>query len=163
MDYLNIFFVYSILGHLLETIVNPKTNSGILYGYWTPIYGIGVEIIILSYTFLNNRLKLKGPLKFILTFLIGFIFLSTIEFIGGTLIEIIFHRTFWDYSKMKFHIGKYTSLEMALLWGLASLSVIYIIHPLLKKFIQKIPKFLTYIASFLFLIDIFLTIFIKAK
>ncbi|MCI9110656.1 MAG: hypothetical protein HFH47_02445, partial [Bacilli bacterium] len=45
-----VFFVYSILGYILEIIFGfaigahvPK--SGILYGPWTPIYGIASVFI----------------------------------------------------------------------------------------------------------------------
>ena len=46
MYYLNIFFIFSILGHIIENFVYVHVDSGILYGYWTPIYGLGVLLII---------------------------------------------------------------------------------------------------------------------
>ena len=163
MYYINLFFLYAFLGHLLEKIIFPQHVSGILYGFWTPIYGIGSLIIIISYQFISKKLKLNGWTKPILTFLIGFLFLSTIEFIGGTLIELIFHITFWNYSNMKWNIGKYASLEMGFLWGLASLILIYIIQPLLHKITLKIPKWITATFIILFTVDLFLTIFLRAK
>jgi len=163
MYYTNLFFIYSILGHLLEKILFPDHASGILYGFWTPVYGIGALIIIISYKFLTKNRTLNKITKFITIFLIGMVLLSTIEFIGGYLIEKIFHITFWDYSDMKYHIGKYASLEMGLIWGIASLFLIYIIEPWIKKLALKIPKWLTYLTSILFIIDIIATFIIKAK
>lgn len=163
MFYINLFFIYSFLGHLLEKILYPDHVSGILYGFWTPIYGIGAVIIVLSYKFLEKRLKLGKWTKAICTFLIGAVFLSFIEFLGGTLIEAIFKITFWDYSDMKFNIGKYTSLEMSLVWGISSLVLIYIIEPFLKKIAHKIPKWVTYTLSILFIIDIIVSLILRAK
>ena len=55
---------------------------------------------------------------------------------------------------MKFNIGKYTSLEMAVIWGLSSIILVYLIKPLVDKFIKKIPKLITWILVILFLIDL---------
>ncbi len=162
MFYLNLFFIYSLLGHLLEKILYPNHISGILYGFWTPIYGIGAIMIVITYKFLEKRLKLNKWTKAICTFLIGAVFLSGIEFLGGTLIETIFGITFWDYSKMKFNIGKYASLEMSLAWGTASLVLIYIIEPVLRKIAHKIPKWVTITLSSLFVIDIVISLFLRA-
>lgn len=163
MYYLNLFFIYSILGHCLEKIAFPNHTSGILYGFWTPVYGIGALIIILSFKFLKNKLHLNKITKFIIIFLIGSIALSGIEIIGGTLIEKIFHITFWDYSDMKYHIGKYASIEMGLLWGILSLVLIYIVQPFIKKLTVKIPKWVTYILIGLFILDIGATVILRAK
>ena len=50
MYYLNCFFIYSILGHILETVTALITGngfkSGILNGWWTPVYGIGAVTIL---------------------------------------------------------------------------------------------------------------------
>lgn len=160
MYYINSFFVYSILGHFIETFFYSDGNSGILLGYWTPIYGIGTVLILIAYDLLSKKRdfnKLKG----IIIFLLGAVFLSIMEYIGGILIEKLFGVVFWDYSSMKFNIGKYTSLEMSLVWGLSSLLLIYIIRPLLDKLIKKIPKFITWIFIFLFIIDLICTMYTK--
>ena len=65
MYYLNYFFIFSILGHLLELILIGK--SGILYGLWTPIYGIGVILILMLNKFID-KFKFKGFKKFIFLF-----------------------------------------------------------------------------------------------
>lgn len=157
MYYVNIFFIFSILGHILENFVYIHVDSGILYGFWTPIYGCGVLLILFIHHILK-KFKINKYVHPILLFLLSAIFLSTLEYIGGSIIEMLYGRIFWDYSYQKFHIGKYTSLKMCLLWGLSSILLIYILQPLLDKWIKKIPKFITYILIFLFVIDIFVTI-----
>lgn len=163
MYYINLFFLYSIFGHLLEKVLFPAHASGILYGFWTPVYGIGALIIILSGKYLTKKWHLSKVSGIIGIFLVGLILLSTIEWVGGFLIEQIFHITFWDYSDMKFSIGKYASLEMGLLWGFASLGLYYIVQPFLDKIVIKIPKWLTYSMICLFLIDLIATVLIRAK
>lgn len=153
MYYLNYFFIFSIIGHLLETII--FNYSGILYAPWTPIYGIGVIIILLINKFLNTTNKY---LKIFLTFILSSIILTIIEAIGGYLIEYIFHTTFWDYTNLKLNIGKYIALEMSLVWGICSLILIYILKPLFDKIVNKIPKFITHILVILFIIDLVFTI-----
>ena len=63
MYYLNLFFVYSILGFLFESTVvrllSSDYQSGFVYGFWTPVYGIGVVIIILIYKFLSRYINIS--------------------------------------------------------------------------------------------------------
>lgn len=161
MYYLNYFFIFSILGHFIESFFYSSGNSGILYGYWTPIYGIGTIIILLINKFID-KFKIKKVLKIFLLFLGSMIILSTIEVIGGYLIKWIFNQELWDYSNHKFNIGKYTSIEMSLIWGLSSILLIYFIKPIADKIISKIPKFFSYILIILMIIDLLSTVIIKA-
>lgn len=157
MYYINIFFIFSIIGHILENFVYEHVDSGILFGFWTPIYGCGVLIILLIDHILK-KFKINKYIFPIILFILCAIFLSTLEYMGGIIIENLFGRIFWDYSYQKFHIGKYTSLKMCLIWGLSSILVVYILKPFLDKFIKKIPKFITFILVFLFIIDLIVTI-----
>lgn len=160
MFYLNYFFVFSIIGHIVESFVYSNGESGILFGWWTPVYGIGVLIILLIHK-LIDKIKLNKIGKGTLLFLLSALILSIIEAIGGYLIEWLFNYTFWDYCNYKFNIGKYAALEMALIWGVSSLILIYILKPLLDKIISKIPKYFTYILSVLLILDLFFTIILK--
>ena len=129
-------------------------------GYWTPIYGIGTIIILLINKYIN-RIKINKTFKIILLFILSSIILAIIEAIGGYLIKWIFNLELWDYSNHKFNIGKYTSIEMSLIWGLSSIILIYFIKPLLDKIIKKIPKIITYILIVLFIFDLMITLIIK--
>ena len=159
MYYLNVFFVYSILGHLLETFVYMVNSgeSGILYGFWTPVYGIGCVIIISCYQALFCKHHLSKKIEALTVFLIGAVLLTFIEWIGGVLIEILFGYVFWDYSHFKYHIGPYIAWEMALVWGASSILLIFILKPRIDKIIKKIPKWVTIVCSILFMIDIICT------
>ena len=95
-------------------------------------------------------------------FSISSIVLSTIEAIGGYLIKWIFNIELWNYTNHKFNIDKYASLEMSLIWGLSSILLIYFIKPISDKIIKSIPKIVIYILIGLFIIDVVITLFIKA-
>ena len=160
MYYLNCFFIFSILGHFLESFFYSNGDSGILLGYWTPIYGIGTFIILLINKFIN-KFELNKILKVLYLFLFSSIILSVLESLSGYLIKWIFDIEMWNYNNHKFNIGSYTSLEMSLIWGLSSILVIYFFKPLFDKIINKVPKIITYILAGLFIIDIVITLIIK--
>lgn len=160
MYYINYFFIMSILGHFIESFFYSSGDSGILLGYWTPIYGIGTIIILLINKFID-KFKPNKVLKVFLLFLLSAIVLALIEVIGGYLIKWIFDKELWNYSNHKFNIGKYTSLEMSLIWGLSSILLVYFIKPLIDKIINRIPKFITYILVILFIVDLATTLVIK--
>ena len=164
MHYLNCFFTYSILGYLLETItakiLNNNFNSGILIGIWTPIYGIGSIIILLISNYIFKKINNKY-LRVLLLFISVVIVLTLLEGLGGFLIEKVFKITYWNYSKHKYNIGKFMSLSVSLIWGIGSLIFVYFIHPRLNKYIKVIPNWGTFVLTIVFIIDIFLTTYIK--
>lgn len=160
MYYLNYFIIFSILGHLLESFFYSSGDSGIFLSYWTPIYGIGTIIILLINKWIN-KFNLSKILKVLYLFLFSSIILSIIEALGGYLIKWIFNIELWNYTNYMFNIGRYTSLEMSLIWGLSSILLIYFIKPLSDKIIKKIPKIVTYILIGLFIIDVIITLFVK--
>ena len=165
MYYLNCFFVYSILGYLIETIIALLTHtnfkSGILTFWWTPVYGIGAITILFVSNYLFKNLHLSRIWETVIMFVVVGIVLSFIEALGGVFIEKIFNKIFWDYSNHRFHVGHYISLEMTLVWGITSIAFIYIIHPILKGIIKKIPSWVTILLIFLFIYDCTKTIINK--
>lgn len=163
MYYFNIFFLYSFIGYILEYILYLICGyeGGILYGFWTPVYGIGSLIVFLFYNKFLYKINNHKIIKFLLTFLIGVFFLSLIEEIGGLLIDFIFNKSLWDYTENKYNIGKYVCLEMATLWGISSVILVYFLKDITDKIVKKIPKFITWILIVLFIIDLICTIIFK--
>lgn len=159
--YINIFFLCSFLGFLVETFLKTfffhSMNNGILFGPWVPVYGFGAVVIIVIMRTVFNHVKANRFIKLFLTVLLVMILLTVLEFLGGVLIELLFDKVFWDYSNLKFNMGHYIALEMSLLWGVFSILFIYIIKPIEEVIIKKIPKWVTIVVSFIFIIDIFLT------
>ncbi len=159
--YLNLFFIYSFLGFLFENflslVISSNFNSGILYGPWTFIYGFAIFILIWLDKFLKNKKLNKWGEVFL--FFIGASFLMTaLEYLGGILIENIFHIVYWDYTNMNLNYGPYICLEATIFWGLFATIINYLLTPFLKRFTKFIPKIITIIVTMLFLIDIIFTI-----
>ncbi len=164
--YLNNFLLYSILGFFLETIVGLFTDmsgSGILYGPWTPVYGFGIVIVIVLTKVIFDKRSWPRFVKIILLFLAVVVLLSLLEWLGGTLIELLFHQVFWDYRQFPMHLGKYVCVPMSLLWGALSLAFVYLFQKYTDRLCQKIPKWLTLAVSVIFLADLFVTIAVKLR
>lgn len=163
--YLNYFFVFSIIGHLLETILfkifNWNLESGFLYGYWTPVYGIGAVLILMISKRIFEKVKLNKFVEIIIFLIVITAVLTLTEFIGGNLLEILFKREFWNYSDHKYHFGKYIALDISLVWMICSLILLYLIKPWMDKLINKIPRFVTYIFIILFIVDLIFTLVLK--
>ena len=166
MYYINCFFVYSFIGFWFECIMGKlmgnRFESGILFGPFTPVYGIGVVLILILSKFFFQNLHMPRWKETIIVFFVLIFALTFIEWLGGILIEKLFHITFWDYTDLKFNLGKYIALEISLAWGFLSLLLIYVIHPLLSDFIKKIPLWITYLLIFAISID-FICTFMKYK
>ena len=161
MYYINVFFVYSIIGFIFEIVISlilgSKLNSGILYGPWTPIYGIGVLIMLFMKRKLQ-KLKLNKFMEIFIYFFSVVIILTLLEQLGGVLLDTFFHKTLWDYRNLKYHITKYIALETSLGWGIGAIFIAYIVHPYLKKFIKKIPFLVSALMMIIFSIDVIILI-----
>lgn len=137
-------------------ICKERFGSGILFLPWTPIYGFGACLILVVFNLINN-FSLPGWLNSIILAFVMMILLTVLEFIGGTLIEKVFHKTFWDYRPFKYNFGKYISLEISLIWAFSSVIFAYIIEPIIKPFILRIHPCITITFIILFILDNILT------
>lgn len=158
----NIFLFYSIFGNIFERIAMHFINSDYVSGFmgtiFTPIYGLAVLIILC----INNKIKIKSKfLKILIEFLTYIVVLSVLELLGGILIEVVFNKIFWNYDKLKYNLGLYISLETSLIWGVLSLFILYIIHPLFNKLESHIPKFVTILVSIIFIVNLFFSLVVK--
>ena len=157
MYYLNYFFIFSIFGYLYETILykikHVKRNSGFLYGPWAPIYGLGALIIVT----LTNTLKIKRMHQVISFMIIVFFLFTLIEYIGGKILKFLFHKDYWDYTKHKYNIGKYISLDVSIIWVVESLIFLYL-KKYIDVFIVMIPSIVTVTILFVFIFDFLYTL-----
>ena len=166
MYYLKCFILYSFLGFVLESVVykvsGSPDHSSVLLGPYTLVYGFGglVTVLINDY-FL--KINMNIILKYILLFVIFTIVCSTIEAIIGNLIHLIFKFDKWNYLNHKFPIGKYTSLDYALIWGLLATSIMYFLKPFFDKVLSLIPNNTTIFIFSIIIIDLIYTLISKAK
>ncbi len=158
------FFIYAFLGWCTEVIyaaVNSGkfVNRGFLNGPYCPIYGFGVVAVVLCIYPIKDNL----PALFF-----GSVILTTLlEFITGFVLEKIFNEKWWDYSDEHFNIKGYICLKFSLMWGLACIIVIRVIHPLIIKFVDFVPHIvgiiIISILSAGILSDIIITVFAIMK
>ena len=137
-----LFLLYSFVGWCIEVCyaaIHRKKfiNRGFVSCPLCPIYGFGAVLFCL---FLP---ELTGNLFFL--FLGGMILATLLEYSTGMLMEKIFNKKLWDYSKIRFNLGGYVCLLFSLLWGLACVLVIDVAHPLVAKLVSLIPVKLTVI------------------
>ena len=157
MYYINFIFLYSFLGFTLEStyykFCNANLHSSIFLGPYTLVYGFGMLFCYLIYKIL--------PIHNIFVYYILFTIITTlIEYIGGNLIYLFLHIDKWDYSRYKYHFGKYICLNNALIWGLLSTFIILFIHPYLhNNILLTIPNYITIIILIVFIIDLIYLIY----
>ncbi|NCB62265.1 MAG: hypothetical protein EOM52_01435 [Clostridia bacterium] len=131
-----LFFLYSLLGWILESVfaaVRRKRfiNRGVLNGPLCCIYGFSAVAITVG---LND---LKESLVFL--FLGAAIIAGLIEWFSGRLLEKLYRRKWWDYSKQRFHIDGYVSLRSAALWGVIGVLGLRFLNPLLLDLMALVP------------------------
>lgn len=155
--YLNLFFIFSILGYFVEqgvlTFIGEKYNSSLLIGPWTIVYGIASLIIIYIWKKIA-KLSINKFLKFLIFVITSFFVLSLLELIAGILIEKTLGIVYWDYTNMPLNIGKYICVIISLIWSLYAIVINYLVYPRIKDFIKKIPRQITIILIILFIFDV---------
>lgn len=163
--YFFIFYIYSILGWIIECFVCSVEqkkfihNRGFLIGPYCPIYGFGAMYM---YFFLNRYYN--EPITLFVMAVVG---TSIIEYVTSYLMEKIFKARWWDYSNMKFNLEGRICLRNSVLFGILGLLFIYVINPFLMSIIKSIPKLVLMIISVIlfisFLIDNILTFSIMSS
>ena len=152
--YIVLFFIYSLVGRLIEMI--PATirekkfvDRGFLVGPYCPIYGCGVILITL--------LLQKYADDVVVTFFLSVIICGTLEYLTSYIMEKIFKTRWWDYSNNKFNINGRICLETLVPFGIGGVLVLFVFNPFLEKIINLIPdlalNIVTGVLCVLFLID----------
>ena len=111
-----IFLITSVIGLVGETLASwpidgeLRRRFGLLWGPFSPIYGLGAVLITVAL----NRLKNARPIVlFAVAGLVG----SSLEFVGGWFWKNFFGVLAWSYQGQPFNLFGYTSLGMAMCWG----------------------------------------------
>ena len=136
------FLIYSCTGWCLEVIFAAATtgqlvNRGFLNGPVCPIYGFGMIIVLFTLTPLQDSV--------LLLYIGGVILPSALELVGGWALYKLYHTRWWDYSDFPFNIGGYICLEFSLLWGVGTLVVMRIVHPVVAGLVDMIPPFVGFV------------------
>lgn len=153
------FVIYAFIGYICEVIYcsigqRKLVNRGFLYGPWLPIYGFGGLIVNICLI----------PLKAypVLVFILGMILTSIVEYIGSWGLEKIFSIKLWDYSKHFANINGRVCLLNSTLFGIMSVSLVYLVQPYITLLISVIPSVVHYyladVLRLLFAVDLTLSV-----
>ncbi|MGF6907474.1 putative ABC transporter permease [Fusobacterium sp. PH5-44] len=168
--YLYYFIIYSFIGWCIEvcyaTLNTGKfVNRGFLNGPYCPIYGSGATAMV----YFLSQYK-EFPL---ILFVTSAVIATILEFITGYILEKIFNCKWWDYSNVPFNIKGYICLKFTIIWGLASILLINVLHPIIRNFISHTPRiigrtlmfimFTTMLADFIVTVKTILKLNVKLK
>ncbi|SEK34061.1 Uncharacterized membrane protein [Ruminococcus sp. YRD2003] len=128
--------IYAFLGWCLEVTYQAVEhgtfiNRGFLGGPYCPIYGVGVIIVTLALYPLRETV--------ILLYIGSVVLTSSLELVTGYVLEKIFHQHWWDYSNERFNVKGYICMKFSLLWGVACLVTVRLIHPTIERLVDLIP------------------------
>lgn len=149
-----VFFLYSVLGYILEVSVTTKDikkinlSRGFLIGPYIPIYGTGAIIISLLLT--------KYQTDLILLFVMGTIICTVLEYFTSYLMEKVYKLRWWDYTNEKYNLNGRVCLKNSILFGLGGVLIIKFINPLIEKLFTLTPNIVLIVLSVIFFI-IFIT------
>ena len=150
-----LFLAFSFLGWCLEVAatavrLGQYRDRGVLHGPLCLVYGITGCLITIALR------ELSGGWFFL--FLFSALYATVVEWIAGHLLEHYSHTRWWDYSMYRFNLGGFICPQFSLLWGLGSVLLMVVVHPLLSKPSAAIPTlvliWLDVIFSGLFLADL---------
>lgn len=156
-----LFFVYSFLGWIMETVsaaLRQKqfVNRGLVNAPFCVIYGFTAVIVTIFCGQLHGFWLFAG----------GMIISTVIEWTAGHWIERFYHEKWWDYSKVKGNLDGYICLPMSVFWGVLCVVVKNWGNPLLVNLYSWIPGILghiiVWILSGVLIADVAATLFILA-
>ena len=166
-DLLLFFIFYSIIGWIYEELLfiiedNVLCNRGVLFGPWLPIYGFGgLVIVVIFYRFKEKKVKIgKINIRPIVLFIESVIFATLTELFATYIIDFIGgnFKNLWDHSDRLLNFQGRIALIPDLKFGIVALIGIYLIQPLLIKFVtmkdQKKVNIVFIILSVLFFADV---------
>lgn len=155
------FFLYGCIGWCVEVVYaavkeHKLVNRGFLCGPICPIYGFGMVGLVYSVQLIP--LPDSGSMSAVSIFFIGMVLTTAIELVGGWVLYKLYHIRWWDYSKMKYNLGGYICPQFSLLWGLGSVLMIKVVHPLLARGSNPMPfrvmLILDIVLLILFVVDV---------
>jgi len=134
-----IFFLASYLGCLAETAFMLLTTgelqnrSGVLYGPFSLVWGLGAVLFTLC--FCRQPRRGNGTV-----FLLGSLLGAAYEYACSWVQEVLFGACFWDYSHLPLNINGRVNLIFSLFWGAAALLWVRLFYPWLCGLIDRIPS-----------------------
>ena len=133
-----LFVIGAFLGDLVETVFCRLTagvwmsRSSVVWGPFSLVWGLAVA----AATLLLYRYRERSD-HFL--FLMGTCLGGAYEYVCSVVLEVLFGKVFWDYSKIPFNLGGRINLLYCFFWGIAAVIWIKAMYPALSSLIEKIP------------------------
>lgn len=146
-----LFMIGAFLGDLVETVFCRfslgywMSRSSVVWGPFSIVWGLAIAIA----TALMYKDKDK-PDRHI--FLVGTLLGGVYEYACSVFTEIVFGKIFWDYSGIPFNLGGRINLLFCLFWGIAAVVWIKILYPRLSGLIEKIPRMVGIICTWVMVV-----------
>lgn len=127
------FFCYSILGYIVETIfcslIDKKIvfNRGFLIGPYLPIYGVASVLM----TLLLTRYQSDAFTVFIMAAFIC----TTVEYLTSYVLEKMFKTRWWDYTNQSFNVNGRVCLKNSVLFGVGGVAIVYFLNDYFEKLV----------------------------
>ena len=146
--------IFSFMGWVWEScyvsVMEKRiVNRGYVTGPLCTIYGVGGVFMTLTLRPFSHN--------YILLFLLAIVFTTTLEYVTATVMEALFHTSWWDYTEEKFNYKGRICLKGSLAWGFVSLLLFNIILPFADRiigfFTEKVGHILITIAACIYLVD----------
>lgn len=144
------FLLYSFFGWIIEVVYHAVTlgkavNRGFLNGPVCPVYGFGVLAVLAAGNAIAASDAAAGTnameLNSLELFLFGMLLATVVELVAGWLLYRLFHARWWDYSSKPLNFHGYICLEFSIIWGLAIVLVVKVVHPALNNTaVDTIPE-----------------------
>ncbi len=153
-------FTGSFVGVVIEMIWcvirwgHLESRAGLVYGPFNLLYGAGAILLTLTLYQYRNR----GAW---ISFLVGMVVGSALEYVCSWGQELILGSRSWDYSDMPFNLNGRICLLYGVFWGFLGVFWIKNIYPRMGSLILKIPnkagKIFTWIMTAFFAVNIVVT------
>ena len=165
-DLLFYFICFCIVGWIYEVALfliedHIFVNRGVLFGPWLPVYGAGGLIIYFLFNKLRNKPVKIGKLNIrpLIIYIYIVVISTVVELLTTYVIDFMKSdwRKLWDYSNMFLNFQGRIALKTSLKFGLVGIIGVYLVIPLIEKFlgVKKIPTIIIkYAVIALFIIDI---------
>ena len=151
-----LFLIGAFMGDIIETIFCRITmgywmsRSSLIYGHFSIVWGLGCMLLSMFLYRYRDR-------SIWMIFVYGTFVGAAYEYLCSVFTETVFQTKFWDYSSIPFNLGGRVNLLYSMFWGIAAVVWLKIAYPFLEKLIERIPKrigpILTYILLILLVAD----------
>ena len=153
-QWLCFFIIYCFIGWCVEsTYVSMHkrkfVNRGFMRGPYLPLYGSGAIALLFA------CLPVKKSI--VLTFLVGSVVATCLEYVTGVVMEKLFKVRYWDYSDQKIQFQGHICLSSSIAWGFLAVVLLRFIHRPVEYAVGAIPRVILlpclYLISIIMIID----------